>query len=194
MHTHAHALAQTHMRTRGHTDPCTHTHKCTLPLWSPMQVQLSNRRLQNLGGLVHPKGLLQTPLPPWLHPCLERCQQTGVFGDQAPNHVLVNSYMPGQGIMVQQLAGSCACSIECIMRPVFLCKWKIVHSMRVVHELSLLYSVKYAAYCSRQAKRVFLKHIRLQTPLHHPPPISTNSFFCICNCTRFCLFSSHSHT
>lgn len=64
--------------------------------------QLSNRRLQNLGGLVHPKGLLQTPIPSWLHPCLERCSQTGVFGSGAPNHVLVNSYLPGQGILAHE--------------------------------------------------------------------------------------------
>jgi len=62
--------------------------------------QLSGRRLQNHGGLVHPKGLLQTPLPSWLNPLLTRLHETtGVYGGQPPNHVLINAYQPGEGIM-----------------------------------------------------------------------------------------------
>ncbi|GLC61181.1 hypothetical protein PLESTB_001728400 [Pleodorina starrii] len=66
-------------------------------------VQLSGRRLQNLGGVVHAKGLIPAPLPSWLQPLLGRLAEEGgeggLYGGQPPNHVLVNSYMPGEGIM-----------------------------------------------------------------------------------------------
>ncbi|KAG2483009.1 hypothetical protein HYH03_018089 [Edaphochlamys debaryana] len=85
-------------------------------------VQLSGRRLQNHGGVVHPKGLIPAPLPSWLQPLLRRLAAegaategggaataagagstagicTGLYGGLPPNHVLVNSYLPGEGIM-----------------------------------------------------------------------------------------------
>ena len=69
--------------------------------------QLSGRRLQNLGGTVHGEKLIPAPLPSFLAPLLERlASETAAFGvdaDQRPsqaNHVLVNQYAPGQGIMV----------------------------------------------------------------------------------------------
>eukprot|EP00873_Tetraselmis_striata_P024315 jgi/Tetstr1/444579/TSEL_032430.t1 len=64
--------------------------------------QVSGRRLQNHGGLVHSKGwLIQQALPSWLQRYTERmAREIDVFGDgQAPNHVLVNSYQPGEGIL-----------------------------------------------------------------------------------------------
>ena len=36
----------------------------------------------------------------WLSDCCARVTALGVFGDKIPNHVLVNEYTPGQGIMV----------------------------------------------------------------------------------------------
>mmetsp|Transcript_22620 Transcript_22620/g.56751 ORF Transcript_22620/g.56751 Transcript_22620/m.56751 type:complete len:298 (+) Transcript_22620:112-1005(+) len=61
-------------------------------------VQLKTRRLQYWGGLVGPNGLQQAALPQWLS---ERLQPSlsclGVF--TAFNHVLINEYTPGQGIM-----------------------------------------------------------------------------------------------
>ncbi|CAI8021262.1 Alpha-ketoglutarate-dependent dioxygenase alkB homolog 6 [Geodia barretti] len=39
------------------------------------------------------------PMPKWLSDCRERVKDLGVFGDKTPNHVLVNEYTPGQGIM-----------------------------------------------------------------------------------------------
>jgi alkylated DNA repair protein alkB family protein 6 len=66
-------------------------------------MQLSGRRLQNYGGIVHPKGLLQAPIPRWLHPLMERMHQdTRTYGPHPPNHVLVNAYSPGQGILPHQ--------------------------------------------------------------------------------------------
>ncbi|PNG99069.1 putative alpha-ketoglutarate-dependent dioxygenase ABH6, partial [Tetrabaena socialis] len=69
-------------------------------------VQLSGRRLQNHGGVVHAKGLIPAPLPSWLQPLLQRLAAegggdgpSGLYGGLPPNHVLVNSYRPGEGIM-----------------------------------------------------------------------------------------------
>lgn len=61
---------------------------------------VNNRSLQNWGGLPHVKGMLPTPLPPFLEPLLEHIDTAGVFHalQRRPNHVLVNRYQPGQGI------------------------------------------------------------------------------------------------
>jgi len=72
--------------------------------------QLANRRLQNWGGVPHPKGMLAEPLPSWLSPLVSRVaevevpasddkQQRIFTSGKTPNHVLVNEYLPGQGIM-----------------------------------------------------------------------------------------------
>ncbi|KAF8055731.1 Alkbh6 [Scenedesmus sp. PABB004] len=68
-------------------------------------VQLSGRRLQNHGGLVHAKGLAPAPMPRWLEGLAARLRDAapGLFGDGgAPNHVLINAYPPGCGIMPHQ--------------------------------------------------------------------------------------------
>jgi len=65
--------------------------------------QLSGRKLQNHGGTVHEKGLIPAPIPDWLQSVVNRlCADTaciGLYGDGQPNHVLVNAYQPGEGIM-----------------------------------------------------------------------------------------------
>ncbi|KJE93518.1 calcium-dependent cysteine protease, variant [Capsaspora owczarzaki ATCC 30864] len=43
--------------------------------------------------------MIAEPLPRWLQLLAERMHTTGVFGSLVPNHVLVNEYLPGQGIM-----------------------------------------------------------------------------------------------
>lgn len=51
---------------------------------------------------MHKKGLVPTPLPSWLQPLLARlAAETGIWGEggQLPNHVLINAYQPGEGIM-----------------------------------------------------------------------------------------------
>jgi alkylated DNA repair dioxygenase AlkB len=66
-------------------------------------VQLSGRRLQNHGGIVHTKGLIPAPMPGWLQQLIASLPQplAQLFPpDQPPNHVLINSYLPGCGIMV----------------------------------------------------------------------------------------------
>ncbi|KAG8143648.1 hypothetical protein E2320_000842, partial [Naja naja] len=50
-------------------------------------------------GLPHPKGMVAEKLPPWLQCYVDRVSSLGVFGGKAANHVLVNEYQPGQGIM-----------------------------------------------------------------------------------------------
>lgn len=60
---------------------------------------LNNRTLQNWGGLPHIKGMLPTKLPPFVEPLLEKLASDEIFpADSRPNHVLVNRYLPGQGI------------------------------------------------------------------------------------------------
>lgn len=65
----------------------------------PKWTQLSNRRLQNWGGIPHAKGMIAEKLPEWLDIYLDRINQLGVFGSVKPNHVLINEYTAGQGIM-----------------------------------------------------------------------------------------------
>lgn len=72
-----------------------------LPRWT----RLSHRRLQTWpSALTKTNTLLASPLPAWLiSPIIEpRFKELGIFKDAphgAPNHVLVNEYRPGQGIM-----------------------------------------------------------------------------------------------
>ena len=64
---------------------------------------MSGRRLQNLGGVVHPKGLIPTPVPEWLAAQMAKVRASA--GDLLPapiNHVLVNEYQPGDGILPHQ--------------------------------------------------------------------------------------------
>ncbi|XP_072301400.1 alpha-ketoglutarate-dependent dioxygenase alkB homolog 6 [Eucyclogobius newberryi] len=61
--------------------------------------QLSGRRLQNWGGLPHPKGMIAERTPEWLQTHCARVSSLGAFGGHAANHVLVNEYQRGEGIM-----------------------------------------------------------------------------------------------
>ncbi|XP_064484369.1 alpha-ketoglutarate-dependent dioxygenase alkB homolog 6-like [Ornithodoros turicata] len=65
----------------------------------PKWVQLAHRRLQNWGGIPHSKGMIPEHLPPWLVDITKKVSRLGVFGTHVPNHVLVNEYKPGEGIM-----------------------------------------------------------------------------------------------
>ncbi|XP_071453489.1 alpha-ketoglutarate-dependent dioxygenase alkB homolog 6 [Hetaerina americana] len=66
----------------------------------PKWTQLSNRRLQNWGGIPHPNGMLVEIIPEWLSFYLDKVWTLGVFEEMCrPNHVLINEYLPGQGIM-----------------------------------------------------------------------------------------------
>lgn len=65
----------------------------------PKWTCLKNRRLQDYGGIPHKNGLILEPIPSWLPPFMDRISDLGVFGNNRANHVLVNEYLPGQGIM-----------------------------------------------------------------------------------------------
>ncbi|KAG5452618.1 Alpha-ketoglutarate-dependent dioxygenase alkB 6 [Clonorchis sinensis] len=75
-------------------DLCDLIYASPIPKW----VTLSGRRLQNWGGIPHPKGMLSEPIPPWLTKFVDRVSALGVFGSHSANHVLINEYKPGQGI------------------------------------------------------------------------------------------------
>ncbi|XP_033096421.1 alpha-ketoglutarate-dependent dioxygenase alkB homolog 6-like, partial [Anneissia japonica] len=64
----------------------------------PQWTTLLNRRLQQWGGNPHPKGMVREKIPQWLEKFMKRISLLGVF-EKAPNHVLINEYEPGQGIM-----------------------------------------------------------------------------------------------
>ncbi|TFK36054.1 hypothetical protein BDQ12DRAFT_634403 [Crucibulum laeve] len=70
---------------------------------------LANRRLQLWGGEVTPNGiLLSQPMPSFVdkYPdIISRLRDMGAFQNSphgAPNHIILNEYLPGQGIMPHQ--------------------------------------------------------------------------------------------
>ncbi|XP_047258954.1 alpha-ketoglutarate-dependent dioxygenase alkB homolog 6 isoform X2 [Capsicum annuum] len=72
---------------------------------------LKNRRLQNwvalccypmAGGVVHEKGLIAQDLPPWLTRITRRINEKSGLFPSSINHVLINEYLPNQGIMPHQ--------------------------------------------------------------------------------------------
>jgi alkylated DNA repair protein alkB family protein 6 len=78
----------------------------------PRWKQLSKRRLQTWPSDLTKNALLDTPLPKWLtEPVITRLHslrlspsdpKSHIFQDSphnGPNHVLINEYLPGQGIM-----------------------------------------------------------------------------------------------
>ncbi|XP_047383578.1 alpha-ketoglutarate-dependent dioxygenase alkB homolog 6 isoform X3 [Sciurus carolinensis] len=73
----------------------------------PKWTQLSGRKLQNWGGLPHPRGMVPERLPPWLQRYVDKVSDLSLFGGLAANHVLVNQYLPGEGIMVSVPAWEC---------------------------------------------------------------------------------------
>ncbi|XP_059760775.1 alpha-ketoglutarate-dependent dioxygenase alkB homolog 6 isoform X2 [Balaenoptera ricei] len=51
------------------------------------------------GGLPHPRGMVPERLPPWLQRYVDKVSDLSLFGGLPANHVLVNQYLPGEGIM-----------------------------------------------------------------------------------------------
>ena len=63
-------------------------------------VQLRERRLQCHGGTVLPEGTVAEPIPAHLQRVCTALHGSGIFTDtHPPNHVLVNEYSAGEGIM-----------------------------------------------------------------------------------------------
>ncbi|KAJ9620545.1 hypothetical protein H2203_007751 [Taxawa tesnikishii (nom. ined.)] len=74
-------------------------------------ITLSHRRLQaHPSTLSKSNTLLDSPLPAWLSdPILSRFKDLGLWEDSphnAPNHVLLNEYKPGEGIMPHEDGGA----------------------------------------------------------------------------------------
>ncbi|KAM6222255.1 alpha-ketoglutarate-dependent dioxygenase alkB homolog 6 isoform 2-T2 [Rhynchocyon petersi] len=65
----------------------------------PKWTQVSGRKLQNWGGLPHPRGMVPERLPQWLQRYVDKVSDLSLFGGLPANHVLVNQYLPGEGIM-----------------------------------------------------------------------------------------------
>jgi len=65
----------------------------------PRWTQLSKRRLQNWGGVPHPKGMIAETIPAWLQTYVNRVNHLQIFGEKSANHILLNEYTSGQGIM-----------------------------------------------------------------------------------------------
>ncbi|KAH7541742.1 hypothetical protein FEM48_Zijuj02G0000100 [Ziziphus jujuba var. spinosa] len=61
---------------------------------------VKNRRLQNWGGVVHEKGLVSQELPSWLTKITQKVHDDSGMFPLPINHVLVNEYLPDQGIML----------------------------------------------------------------------------------------------
>ena len=60
---------------------------------------LLNRKLQNWGGLPSEKGMIAEDIPNWLQCHINKIQDLSIFEEHSkPNHVLINEYLPGQGI------------------------------------------------------------------------------------------------
>ena len=65
-------------------------------------VQLTQRRLQNIGGVPHFNGMISEPLPAFVQKLNEKLAKSGILSQAAsgtvPNHVLLNEYTQGKGI------------------------------------------------------------------------------------------------
>ncbi|EDW11052.1 hypothetical protein AWZ03_006904 [Drosophila navojoa] len=72
-----------------------HIERTPKPRWT----QLLNRRLVNYGGIPHPNGMIAEEIPEWLQSYVDKVNNLGIFESQKANHVLVNEYLPGQGIL-----------------------------------------------------------------------------------------------
>ncbi|KAI2805175.1 hypothetical protein RDWZM_008536 [Blomia tropicalis] len=68
----------------------------------PKWTFLGNRSLQNWGGFPHPKGMVVEALPSWLKTYTEMVGNLDLFDGNTPNHVLMNCYHAGQGIMAHE--------------------------------------------------------------------------------------------
>lgn len=65
----------------------------------PKWTCLSSRRLQDYGGVPHKNGMIPEKIPEWLQLYMDKISNYDPFNGNKPNHVLINEYLPGQGIM-----------------------------------------------------------------------------------------------
>lgn len=65
----------------------------------PKWTCLKNRKLQDWGGIPHKNGMITEDIPSWLRIYMDRVSELNAFNGKSANHVLVNEYNAGQGIM-----------------------------------------------------------------------------------------------
>lgn len=61
--------------------------------------QLKNRRLINYGGVPTQKGMIAEEIPGYLQAYLDKINQLQIFDEAKANHILLNEYNAGQGIL-----------------------------------------------------------------------------------------------
>nr|CAH7745187.1 unnamed protein product [Callosobruchus chinensis] len=76
-----------------------HILRCVYSVPKPKWTCLSNRRLQDYGGVPHEKGMIPEPIPKWLQTYMDKVDALNIFDGKKVNQVLVNEYLAGQGIM-----------------------------------------------------------------------------------------------
>lgn len=72
-----------------------HFYSVPKPKWT----YLTNRRLQDYGGVPSEKGMIPEKIPNWLDMYINKIYNLNVFKGKKPNQILINEYEPGQGIM-----------------------------------------------------------------------------------------------
>lgn len=77
----------------------THIIKNVNSVPKPKWTCLSNRRLQDYGGVPHARGMIPEKIPSWLQTYMDKVNSLNLFEGKKSNQVLVNEYLPGQGIM-----------------------------------------------------------------------------------------------
>lgn len=78
--------------------------------------KVKGRCLQEWGGTLSKRGaLIPAPFPSWLQAVVDSVSRaTGIYGDRPANHVLVNKYEPGEGILPHE-DGPCYCPAVAIL-------------------------------------------------------------------------------
>ncbi len=86
---------------RGFLSPAEQESLTEKVLSSKTWVQLKNRRLQQWGGTPEEKGMISSALPSWLESVSTKLLAQGCVKER-PNHVLINEYKPGEGILAHE--------------------------------------------------------------------------------------------
>lgn len=77
----------------------THILKNFYSVPKPKWTYLSNRRLQDYGGVPSEKGMIPEKIPSWLDIYMSKITELNIFEGKRPNQILINEYEPSQGIM-----------------------------------------------------------------------------------------------
>ncbi|XP_038642115.1 alpha-ketoglutarate-dependent dioxygenase alkB homolog 6 isoform X2 [Scyliorhinus canicula] len=144
----------------------------------PKWTQLSGRRLQNWGGLPHSKGMLAEKLPDWLDYYAKKISSLGPFEGKVANHVLVNEYNPGEGIMVyfpQTEENRYFLSLLLEPRSLLVLQddmyMKYLHGIRPVMEDIVTEKVANLKLCNTKLGAVFRRTRRISLTIRYVPKV-----------------------